>query len=63
MIANYPVSSGVPPRLHDEDIGLSKPPLTTDSAVSELTMAFHVALSSQLGEILQVVSPGPTAPA
>lgn len=44
---------GVPPRLHDEDIGLVKPSLATATNVSEIIMAFHIDLSSQLGDILQ----------
>ncbi|KAK9417732.1 putative Transcription factor domain-containing protein [Seiridium unicorne] len=46
---------GVPPKVHDEDIGISKPSLVAENSVSETIMAFHVELSSQLGEILKVV--------
>lgn len=42
---------GVPPALHDEDIALSMP--TIDPAPgSGLTMALHIEISSQLGQIL-----------
>ncbi|ETS76562.1 hypothetical protein PFICI_11949 [Pestalotiopsis fici W106-1] len=44
---------GVPPRLHDDDIGLPKPSLAAALTVSETIMAFHIDLSSRLGEILQ----------
>ncbi|KAI4591445.1 hypothetical protein KJ359_001039 [Pestalotiopsis sp. 9143b] len=46
---------GVPPRLHDEDIGLTRPSLVTATNTSEMIMAFHIDLSSQLGDVLQVV--------
>lgn len=43
---------GVPPRLHDEDIALSRPDFATDGSVVKNIMVFHVELSSQLGQIL-----------
>lgn len=46
---------GVPPRLHDEDIGLTRPSLATATNTSEIIMAFHIDLSSQLGDVLQVI--------
>lgn len=48
---------GVPPKLHDEDIGLPKPTLAAANSVPEIIMVFHVDLSSQLGEILQGLFP------
>ncbi|PVH75748.1 hypothetical protein DL98DRAFT_592883 [Cadophora sp. DSE1049] len=45
---------GVPPALHDEDIALSMPSIDP-SQKPGLTMAFHIEISSQLGQILNVV--------
>ncbi|KAH6715061.1 fungal-specific transcription factor domain-containing protein [Leptodontidium sp. MPI-SDFR-AT-0119] len=45
---------GVPPALHDEDIALSMPSIDPADK-SGLTMAFHIEISSQLGQILNVV--------
>lgn len=42
---------GVPPTIHDDDIALPKPTIDTDNG-KEIAMAFHVELSSQLGQIL-----------
>ncbi|KAK0101163.1 hypothetical protein ONS95_012857 [Cadophora gregata] len=45
---------GVPPALHDEDIALSMPSIDPSQRPG-LTMAFHIEISSQLGQILNVV--------
>ncbi|KAH7310012.1 fungal-specific transcription factor domain-containing protein [Rhexocercosporidium sp. MPI-PUGE-AT-0058] len=45
---------GVPPALHDEDIALTMPSIDPAHKTS-LTMAFHIEVSSQLGQILNVV--------
>jgi proline utilization trans-activator len=42
---------GVPSALHDEDIALSMPPIDPAHR-KDITVAFHVELSSQLGHIL-----------
>ncbi|CAL3966147.1 unnamed protein product [Diplocarpon coronariae] len=45
---------GVPPSVHDEDIALPMPPIDPTN-ISDLTIALHVNLSSQLGRILTIV--------